>query len=82
MSSVFENWQLPRQDTSTFKTFPLPQWNNELGFWSNSVALIGELSQIGQNTLEVSSQATLESISQSSLVSASRVTAAKNKNTD
>lgn len=28
LSLVFENWQLPRQDTSTYKTFPLPQWNN------------------------------------------------------
>jgi len=69
LSSVFENWQLPRQDTSTFRTFPLPQWNNELGFWSNSVALLNELSQIKENTLQVSCQSTLESISESSLIS-------------
>ena len=28
LTSIFENWQIPRQDTSTFRTFPLPQWNN------------------------------------------------------
>lgn len=66
--SVFENWQLARQDSSSYKTFPLPKWNNELGFWSNAVNLIGELSQIPANTNQIETQGTLESLSQSSLV--------------
>lgn len=68
LSSIFENWQLPRQDDSTFKTFPLPQWNNELGFWSNAVGLISGLSSVENNTTLIQSNATLESLSQSSLV--------------
>lgn len=49
LSSVFENWHLPRQDNSAYQTFPLPQWNLELGFWSNAVNLLGELSQVKTN---------------------------------
>lgn len=44
LSTVFENWHVPRYDSSSFQTFPLPQWNLELGFWSNAIALLGELS--------------------------------------
>ena len=46
MGAVAENWQIPRQDSSSFKTFPLPQWNNELGFWHNSVEIVKALSQV------------------------------------
>lgn len=28
LSAVAENWQIPHQDSSSFKTFPLPEWNN------------------------------------------------------
>jgi hypothetical protein len=68
LSGIFENWQLPRQDDSTFKTFPLPKWNNELGFWSNAVGLISELSSAENNTSRIQANATLENLSQSSLV--------------
>lgn len=72
LSTVFENWQLPNQNDSTFKTFPLPKWNNELGFWSNAVGLISELSTLESNTRQIQSSATLESLSQSSLVPGSK----------
>jgi len=37
---AFENWVLPKADRSGLQTFTLPKWNNELGFWSNSVQLL------------------------------------------
>lgn len=67
-STVFENWQLAQQDNSSFKTFPLPKWNNELGFWANAVGLLEEMSQIPNNTSKIETEGTLESLSQSSLV--------------
>lgn len=72
LSSVFENWQLPLQDDSTFKTFPLPKWNYELGFWSNAIGLISELSSIDTNRKQIHTNTTLESLSQSSLVPGSQ----------
>lgn len=78
LGAVFENWQLPRQDTSAFQTFPLPQWNNELGFWSNAVALLSEAGQIADHTRQIETKATLESLSQSSLVPRNDATDLKN----
>lgn len=68
-STVFENWQLARRDSSSFQTFPLPAWNEELGFWSNAVSYLNEFSRIGENVAQIETKATLESLSQSSLVS-------------
>lgn len=68
LGAVAENWQIPRQDSSSFKTFPLPQWNNEFGFWHNSVELVKALSQVPEASKQIGSAATLETLSQSSLV--------------
>ena len=37
---AFENWQIPKQDRSTYQTLPLPEWNKDLGFWSNALNLL------------------------------------------
>jgi len=37
---AFENWHLPKEDTSSFKTFPLPEWNNSKGLYVNTVSLL------------------------------------------
>ena len=50
LAVVCENWQLPKEDTSTFRTFPLPEWNKSLGFWPNTVALLREIQKVGQIT--------------------------------
>jgi hypothetical protein len=68
-SSVFENWQLAHRDSSSFQTFPLPKWNNELGFWPNAVQYLAEFSRIGEQVAQIDTNATLQSLSQSSLVS-------------
>lgn len=44
---AFENWQIPKQDRSTYQTFPLPEWNQDLGFWSNALSLLKEAQQVG-----------------------------------
>lgn len=67
-TTVFENWQLAHRDTSSFQTFPLPKWNDELGFWSNAIALVSDLSQVKDAVSQIEEKATLESLSQSSLV--------------
>jgi septum formation topological specificity factor MinE len=67
-SMACENWQIPRQDSSSFKTFPVPEWNREIGFWPNAVTLLKEVQNIGEASKQIDQQATIESISQSSLV--------------
>lgn len=69
LSTVFENWHVPRYDSSSFQTFPLPKWNLELGFWSNAIALLGELSQVKSNIAQIEKKQTLQALSQTSLVS-------------
>lgn len=44
---AFENWQIPKQDRSTYQTVPLPEWNKDLGFWANSLNLLREAQQVG-----------------------------------
>lgn len=44
---AFENWHLPKEDTSSFKTLPLPEWQKSLGFWPNTVALLKEIQRVG-----------------------------------
>ena len=64
---VFENWQLPKEDTSTFKTIPF-QWNRSLGFWPNTVAFLKEVQKVGEIRGEIDKEAALEKLSQTSLV--------------
>ncbi|MCB0369368.1 MAG: hypothetical protein KDD45_07920 [Bdellovibrionales bacterium] len=54
---AFENWQIPKEDRSTFQTVPLPDWNSDLGFWANALTLLREAQQVGDkmNALETSS---------------------------
>ena len=47
ISLAFENWQIEKQDRSTFQTFPLPQWNNDLGFWTNALAIATQVQKVG-----------------------------------
>lgn len=68
LSGIFENWQLGHKDTSSFQTFPLPKWDNELGFWANAVGVVQELSKIGDNLEQIENKSSLERLSQSSLV--------------
>lgn len=53
LSLAFENWQLEKKDRSTFQTFPLPQWNTDLGFWSNALAVVSEVQKVGEKLQEV-----------------------------
>ena len=48
VSLGFENWQVERRDRSVHKTFPLPEWNGDLGFWANALAVVGEAQLVGQ----------------------------------
>lgn len=73
-TTVFENWQLERTDASGFKTFPLPKWQDELGVWSNAVALVEELSLIEEKTAQIEASSTLQALSQSSLAVDSKPT--------
>jgi hypothetical protein len=47
VATAFENWTLQKADRSGFQTFALPKWNNELGFWANSVQLLQEVQTVG-----------------------------------
>lgn len=47
IGAAFENWTIPKQDRSGFRTFPLPKWNHQLGFWSNSLSLLQEVQSVG-----------------------------------
>lgn len=41
LALAFENWQIEKKDRSTYQTFPLPEWNSDLGFWANAVSVLG-----------------------------------------
>lgn len=64
---AFENWTLPKADRSGFQTFPLPKWNNELGFWSNSLQLLQEVQTVGEKTISLEGKVAVESLSTSAL---------------
>lgn len=51
MSTIFENWTIEKRERSAYETFPLPEWSNELGFWSNSVALLQEVQTVSKKSL-------------------------------
>ncbi len=53
IGTAFENWVLEKQDKSGFLTLPLPKWNHELGFWSNTLQLLQEVQKVQQKTLEI-----------------------------
>ena len=67
-SAYFENWQIGHQDKSTLKTFPMPEWNNELGWWANSINILREVNTIPDKVSEIEGQHTENLLSQSSLV--------------
>ena len=67
VASAFENWTLPRADRSGYQTFALPKWNNELGFWANSVQLLQEVQSVGGKTLSLEGKMAVESVSTSAL---------------
>lgn len=50
---AFENWQIEKKDRSTFKTLPLPEWNKDLGFWANALALATEVQKVGSRMDEI-----------------------------
>ena len=41
LALAFENWQIEKKDRSTYQSFPLPEWNSDLGFWANAVSVLG-----------------------------------------
>jgi len=47
LALAFENWQIEKQDRSTFQTFPLPEWNTDLGFWANALSFVSEVQKVG-----------------------------------
>ena len=64
---VFENWQIERRDRGIYKTFPLPEWNNDLGFWANAIAVVGEAQRIGERYEEVEAVHSSASLSTSAV---------------
>ena len=50
---AFENWQIEKRNRDVYKTFPLPEWNNDLGFWANALAVVGEAQKVGERYKEV-----------------------------
>jgi len=64
---AFENWQIPKQDRSTSQTFPLPEWNADLGFWSNALTLLNEAQQVGTKMQEIESSHSTASLSTSAV---------------
>lgn len=67
LSLAFENWQLEKKDRSTFQTFPLPQWNNDLGFWSNALSVVSEVQRVGARLEQVEATHSSASLSTSAL---------------
>lgn len=67
LSLAFENWQLEKKDRSTYQTFPLPQWNNDLGFWSNALSLVSEVQKVGARLEQVESSNSSASLSTSAV---------------
>lgn len=66
-SLAFENWQIQKQDRSTLQTFPLPEWNNDLGFWANALSLAREVQQVGSRLDQVETARTTASLSTSAV---------------
>lgn len=64
---AFENWQIPRQDRSTFQTFPLPEWNKDLGFWANALTLLREAQQVGTKMHQLETSHTSGTLSTSAV---------------
>lgn len=64
---VFENWQIPKQDRSTFQTLPLPEWNQDLGFWANALTLLKEAQQVGTKMQEIEASHSTASLSTSAV---------------
>lgn len=52
-ATAFENWQIEKRDRSTFQTFPLPEWNKDLGFWANALNLATEVQKVGTRMQEI-----------------------------
>ena len=50
---AFENWQIPKQDRSAFQTFPLPEWNKDLGVWANAMSILKEAQTVGSKMQEL-----------------------------
>jgi hypothetical protein len=67
LSLAFENWQIEKKDRSAFQTFPLPQWNNDLGFWSNALAVVSEVQKVGSRMQEVEAAHSTASLSTSAV---------------
>jgi hypothetical protein len=67
LSLAFENWQIEKQDRSTFQTFPLPQWNNDLGFWANALAVVSEVQQVGSKLEQIEAAHTTASLATSAV---------------
>ena len=64
---AFENWQIPRQDRSTYQTVPLPDWNKDLGFWSNALNLLREAQQVGTKMHQLETSHTSATLSTSAV---------------
>lgn len=67
LSLAFENWQLEKKDRSTYQTFPLPQWNNDLGFWSNALSVVSEVQRVGVRLEQVEASHSSASLSTSAV---------------
>jgi hypothetical protein len=67
LSLVFENWQIEKKDRSTFQTFPLPEWNNDLGFWANSLSIVREVQKVGEKMNQIESAHSTASLSTSAV---------------
>lgn len=64
---AFENWQLERKDRSTYQTFPLPEWNTDLGFWANALEVVKEVQKVGSKLDEIEIKSTSDSLSTTSI---------------
>jgi hypothetical protein len=67
VATSFENWTIPKQDRSGYQTFPLPKWNYQVGFWSNSLNLLQEVQSVGDKTVELEGKVAADSLSTSAL---------------
>ena len=67
IGTAFENWVLEKQDKSGFLTLPLPKWNHELGFWSNTLQLLQEVQKVQQKTLEIQEKVASEVLTTSAI---------------
>ena len=64
---AFENWQIEKRDRGVYKTFPLPEWNNDLGFWANALAVVGEAQKVGEKFEEIEATHSSASLSTSAV---------------